>query len=47
MFNAFLQEHPLEKLLREGTRELYPVAEDRKAVGLIRLQDIIGVGIVG
>ena len=31
MFNAFLQEHPLEKLLREGTRELYPVAEDRKA----------------
>ena len=31
MFNAFLQEHPLEKLLREGTRELYPAAEDRKA----------------
>ena len=31
MFNTFLQEHPLEKQLREGTRELYPAAEDRKA----------------
>ena len=31
MFNTFLQEHPLEKLLREGTRELYPAAEDWKA----------------
>jgi hypothetical protein len=31
MFTAFLQEHPAAELLQGGTRELYPVAEDRRA----------------
>ncbi len=31
MFTGFLQEHPATELLRKGSRELYPPAEDRKA----------------
>ena len=31
MFTAFLQKHPMEEMIRNGTRELYPTAEDRQA----------------
>ena len=31
MLTAFLQEHPLCELLKDGTRRLYPPAEDRRA----------------
>lgn len=31
MFTDFLLNHPMDKLLRSGTRELYPPAEDRNA----------------
>ena len=31
MFTAFLQQHPMEEMIRNGTRKLYPAAEDRQA----------------
>ena len=31
MFASYLKNHPAEELLRHGTRELYPSAEDRRA----------------
>ena len=31
MFTAFLRKHPMEELIRNGNRELYPAAEDRQA----------------
>ena len=36
MFTAFLQEHPMAELLRDGTRKLYPPAGDRQAWDGIR-----------
>jgi len=38
MLTEFLREHPAEALLRGGTRELYPPAEDRKAWDGIRAE---------
>ena len=31
MFTSFLQKHSLEDMIRNGTRKLYPAAEDRQA----------------
>ena len=31
MFTSFLQKHSLEDMIRNGTRKLYPAAEDRLA----------------
>ena len=31
MFTTFLQSHPMEEMLREGSRSLYPAAGDRQA----------------
>ena len=31
MFTSFLQSHPMEEMLREGSRSLYPAAGDRQA----------------
>ena len=31
MFTAFLQDHPMQALMRDGTRILYPSAADRPA----------------
>ena len=31
MFTAFLQEHPVRELLKNGTRALWPSVEDRRA----------------
>ena len=31
MFSEFLRNHPMEEMLRHGTRILYPTAEDRRA----------------
>ena len=36
MFTAFLGKTPMEELLRKGTRQLYPAAEDRQAWDGIR-----------